>query len=120
IRASAAGAIATVFSEYFLRSLGVDPAAGGRTADYVAAAAIVITAGANIRGARLGAAVAGASTVAKFGALAALVLVSFLLGAGASAGNFTAAAGTVDAGLFGLALISVLWAYDGFADVSFA
>jgi amino acid transporter len=26
----------------------------------------------------------------------------------------------VDAGLFGLALISVLWAYDGFADVSFA
>jgi amino acid transporter len=26
----------------------------------------------------------------------------------------------VDAGLFGLALISVLWAYDGFADLSFA
>jgi amino acid transporter len=65
---------------------------------------------------------AGTSTAAKFSALALLVVASFALGggAGASAGNFTATAGPVDAGLFGLALISVLWAYDGFADVSFA
>jgi APA family basic amino acid/polyamine antiporter len=50
------------------------------------------------------------------------VLASFLLGggAGASAANFTARGGPVEAGLFGLALISVLWAYDGFADLSFA
>ncbi len=34
--------------------------------------------------------------------------------------HFTTPGGPVDAGLFGLALISVLWAYDGFADLSFA
>jgi amino acid transporter len=71
---------------------------------------------------QLGAAVAGISTVAKFGALALLVIAAFACGgdAGGSAAHFTAAAGPVDAGLAGLALISVLWAYDGFADVSFA
>src|SRR5687768_17075174 len=122
IRASAAGAISTVFSEYFLRSMGYDPAANEATTDYVAAGAIVVAGLTNIRGVQLGAMIAGASTVAKFGALAFLVLASFMLGggAGASAANFTAAGGPVNAGLFGLALISVLWAYDGFADLSFA
>ncbi|MBI3047242.1 MAG: amino acid permease [Acidobacteria bacterium] len=122
IRASATGAISTVFSEYLLRSLGYDPTAYARTTDYVAAATIVGAAVVNIRGVRLGAAIAGISTLAKFAALACLVLVLAALGggAGASAAHFTAAAGPVDAGLFGLALISVLWAYDGFADLSFA
>ena len=63
------------------------------------------------------------STVAKFGALALLVLRVVaarrrrrreLVATSASTGA------PVDAGLFGLALISVLWAYDGFADLSFA
>jgi amino acid transporter len=122
IRASASGAIATVFSEYLLRSLGYDPAAYARATDYVAAAAIVVAGVLNIRGVQLGAAIAGFSTIAKFGALLFIVLASFLLGggAGASAANFTAGSAPVDAGLFGLALISVLWAYDGFADLSFA
>jgi amino acid transporter len=117
IRASAAGAIATVFAEYFLRSVGVD--ATGPLTDYVAAAAIVIGAAINIRGVQLGAAVAGVSTIAKFGALLLLVIGSFLAGAG-SATHLTSNAAPVNGGLFGLALISVLWAYDGFADVSFA
>jgi amino acid transporter len=122
IRASANGAISTVFSEYLFRSLGYDPAASGAATDYVAAAAIIAAAVVNIRGVQLGAIVAGASSVAKFGALALLVLASFALGggAGASTSHFTAVAGPVNAGMFGLALISVLWAYDGFADVSFA
>src|SRR5687767_3630998 len=77
IRASAAGAIATVFSEYFLRSLGIDAAANGRLTDYVAAGAIVVSAVVNILGVQLGAAVAGVSTVAKFGALVVLVLGAF-------------------------------------------
>jgi amino acid transporter len=120
IRASALGAISTVFGEYLLRSLGYDPGSYGRATDYVAVAAIVFAAVVNVLGVRLTAAIAGASTIAKFGALAALVLASFALGggAGASAAHFTADSGPVDAGLFGLALISVLWAYDGFADVS--
>ena len=122
IRASAAGAISTVFAEYLLRSTGVDPATRPALTDYVAAAAIVVAAVINIRGVQLGAIVAGASTVAKFSALAFLGAASVALGggAGASTANFTAAGGPVDPGLFGLALISVLWAYDGFADVSFA
>jgi APA family basic amino acid/polyamine antiporter len=122
IRASANGAISTVFSEYLLRSIGYDPSASTTATSYVAAAAIIAAAVVNIRGVQLGAMVAGASSVAKFGALALLVLASLALGGGvgASAGNFTASAGPVEAGMFGLALISVLWAYDGFADVSFA
>src|SRR5687767_5912500 len=122
IRASANGAISTVFSEYLLRSIGYDPAVCPTAADYVAAAAIFGAAVVNIRGVRLGALVAGASSIAKFSALALLVVASFALGAGAGAStaNFTAAAGPVEAGMFGLALISVLWAYDGFADLSFA
>ena len=122
IRASAVGAIATVFGEYFLRSIGIDPAVNERTADYLSATAIVFASLVNVRGIRYGAAIAGASTVAKFGALAFLVLASFALGggAGATTANFTTGGGTVQAGLFGLALISVLWAYDGFADLSFA
>jgi amino acid transporter len=122
IRASATGAISTVFSEYLLRSLGYNPSTDESATGYVAAVTIVGAAVVNIRGVRLGAAIAGISTAAKFTALTLLVLLSAVLGAraGASTANFTAAAGAVDAGLFGLALISVLWAYDGFADLSFA
>jgi basic amino acid/polyamine antiporter, APA family len=121
IRASATGAISTVFSEYLLRSLGYDPPAHATAADCIAATAIIGTAAANIRGVRLGAALVGVSTAMKFGALALMVLVSAVLGAGAggSAEHFTAEAGPVEPGLFGLALISVLWAYDGFADASY-
>ena len=122
IRASAVGAIATVFGEYFLRSIGIDPAAHERTADYLSAGAIVFAGLVNVRGIQYGAAIAGLSTIAKFGALAFLVAVSFLFGgsSGATAAHFTTGGSPVDAGLFGLALISVLWAYDGFADLSFA
>ncbi len=122
IRASAAGAIATVFSSYLLRSLGIDPEAHPQFADYVAAGAIAVAALINVRGVQLGAWVAGASTIAKFGALAALVAASFVLGGGhgGTMAHFASSGGAVDPGLFGLALISVLWAYDGFADVSFA
>ena len=122
IRASAVGAISTVFGEYFLRSFGIDPAVHELAADWLSAGAIVFAGLVNVRGVQFGAAIAGLSTIAKFGALAFLVLVSAMLGrgAGASVSNFTAGGAAVDAGLFGLALISVLWAYDGFADLSFA
>ena len=122
IRASAAGAIATVFAEYALRSLGHQPETLSLATDLLAAAAIVTAALINILGVRLGAIVTGLSSVGKFGALAAIVVLSFLLGgsAGATTDHFTGAStGPVTASAFGLALISVLWAYDGFADVTF-
>jgi basic amino acid/polyamine antiporter, APA family len=119
IRASATGAVATVFSEYLQRSLGFAPVPT-RT-NIIAAVTIVFSAIVNIRGAQVGAAFTTVSTVTKFGALAALTLLAFVLGGpDASATHFTASAGTVQPGLFGLAIISVLYAYDGFADLAFA
>ena len=119
IRASASGAVATVFSEYLLRSLGVT-APAPRDVHYVAAVAVLGAGVVNIRGVRLGAALTGISTIGKCGALIVLVAASFLLGGGGggSLAHFAEAA-PVGPGLFGLALISALWAYDGFADVSF-
>jgi amino acid transporter len=122
VRASATGGIATVFGEYAMRSLGYDPALYPGTTDAIAAGAIVFAIVMNTLGVRLGAAIVGLSTIAKYGALAILVVLAFAIGGshGATTANFTAAGGPVEAGLFGLALISVLWAYDGFADLSYA
>ncbi|HKE82144.1 MAG TPA: amino acid permease [Vicinamibacterales bacterium] len=121
IRASAVGALATVFSEYLLRSIGVTPEPGSQLVNYVAAASIAVTTVINIRGVQLGAAIAGASTLAKFGGLAILVLASVIL-APAPAPAIAAATpvSAIDPKLFGLALISALYAYDGFADVAFS
>lgn len=122
IRAAALGGISSVFGEYFLRVVGSDPAAHPEWADYIAAGAIIFAGVINIIGVQLGALFAGISTVAKFGALAVLVIASFALGGahGGSFSHFSAAGGVVEPGIFGLALISVMWAYDGFADLTFA
>lgn len=122
IRASALGGISSVFGEYFLRSFGIDPIVHADWADYLAAGAIVFAAATNVRGIQLGALFAGLSTVAKFGALTLLVVLSFLLGGGSGGSwqHLSAGGGAIDPGLYGLALISVLWAYDGFADLTFA
>lgn len=122
IRASAAGATATVFAEYLLRSLGVDPGGAAWSTRGTAAAAIVVAGLVNIRGVRLGALFTGVSAAGKFAALAFLVAAAWALGPthGASAQHFAASAVPVSPGLAGLALISVLWAYDGFADLAFA
>src|SRR5512135_1972908 len=121
IRASALGAIATPFAEYLLRSLGRDPAAAGTAplVHWVAAGAIVATAALNYFGVRWSSLVLNLTTGAKYGALALLVLLAFVVGQG-DFGHFTAApAGPLSGGLFGLALVSVLWAYDGWGDLSF-
>ncbi len=122
IRAAALGGISSVFGEYFLRVVGVDPALHPDWADYLAAGAIIFAGATNIVGVQLGALFAGLSTIAKFGALVLLVVSSFLLGgnAGGSFSHMASTGAAVDAGVFGLALISVMWAYDGFADLTFA
>jgi APA family basic amino acid/polyamine antiporter len=122
IRAAALGGISSVFGEYCLRSMGIDPAVYPQWADYLAAGAIAFAAVTNIVGVQFGALFTGLSTITKFGALALLVAASFLLGSGAGASwsHLASNGAAVDAGLYGLALISVLWAYDGFADLSFA
>src|SRR5438105_8262749 len=120
IRASALGAIATPFAEYLLRPLGRDPALPETEGlvHYVAAAAIAVTAALNYYGVRGSALGRHRATGAKYGALVVLVLLAFLVGQGDWT-HFTTAAGAVTPGLFGLALVSVLWAYDGWGDLSF-
>jgi basic amino acid/polyamine antiporter, APA family len=123
IRASALGGIAVVFGEYLLRSFGIDPGGHVLLARGLSAGAIAFAAAANVRGANIGALIVGVATWAKFAALALLVLASFAFGAdhGASAAHFSApSAGPLAVGTIGLALVSVLWAYDGWADLSFA
>jgi amino acid transporter len=123
IRASALGGIAVVFGEYLLRSIGIDPTAHVLLARGLSAGAIAFAAAVNVRGADLGALIVGIATWAKFAALALLVLASFTLGGshGATTAHFTAGStGPLALGSLGLALVSVLWAYDGWADLSFA
>ena len=128
IRANALGGMSIVFGEYGLRTFGIDPLAHPLQARGLAAAAIACAALANIRGARIGAAIVGWSTAAKFLALTLLIGCALVLGGahGASLSHFQAAtssasaASSIGAGSIGLALVSILWAYDGFADVSFA
>ena len=122
IRASALGAIATPFAEYLLRSLGLDPKVepNATYVHYVAAVAIVVTAALNYVGVRWSSLILNLTTGAKYGALSLLVLLAFLVGQG-DFGHFSHAtsAGVVSPGLFGLSLVSVLWAYDGWGDLSF-
>src|SRR5437899_10553395 len=120
IRASALGAISTPFAEYLLRSIGRDPALpeNAGLVHYVAAAAIAVTAALNYYGVRWSAFVLNLTTGAKYGALLLLVLLAFFVGHGAWT-HFTTAAGPLTPGRVRLALVSGLWAYDGWGDLSF-
>jgi len=125
IRANALGGMAIVFGEYTLRTAGIDPTTHVVAARTVAAAAIAFAAATNIRGVVLGAGVVGFSTAAKITALGLIALSAFALG-GAHGANLShlaassASTSAVSVGSIGLALVSVLYAYDGFGDVSFA
>ena len=123
IRAAALGAISTTFAEYFLRVLGHDPriAPYSGYVHYVAAAAIVITAIFNYVGLRWGSLVQNITTLAKTGALLLIVAFALAMGLPRTGGYYTPAVpeGSFDFARFGLALVSVLWVYDGWADVSF-
>lgn len=124
IRAAALGAISVTFAQYFVRVLGFDPAVEpyASWARYVAAAAILLTAALNMRGVSLGALVQNLTTVAKYGGLVFIVLIAFVLGLPETGGQHFAAPsapGAFSIAPFGLALVSVLWAFDGWADLSF-
>lgn len=123
VRAAALGAIAITFAEYFLRVIGFDPSVApyDQYARYVAAAGITLTAAFNIVGVRWGASVINLTTLAKFAGLIFIVILALAVGWPRTGGNFTPLVpeGSVQVGAFGLALVSVLWAYDGWADVSY-
>jgi len=116
IRPSALGAIAILFAEYMGEFVPLGPV----TVRVVAAGAILLLAATNIRSLSWGAAVQNASTVAKVAALTGLALLAFVLGDG-SRGAFAEpiSFAPISWGGFGLALVAVMWAYDGWADLTF-
>lgn len=115
IRPSALGAIAMIFAAYLGAFVPLTDAAMRA----VAAGAILTLAAANSRSVTWGAAVQNASTLAKVVALLAVALAAFLF-ADPAAGALAAAPQFAPAswGGFGIALIAVLWAYDGWADLT--
>ncbi|MEK7240001.1 MAG: amino acid permease [Gemmatimonadota bacterium] len=124
IRAASLGAIAITFSEYLHRVIGIDPVAPEHMMQVRvgAAVAILLTGTFNILGVRLGSAVTNLTTVAKYGGLLFIILVAFTIGWPRTGGYFTPAvpAGSITTTAFGLALVSTLWAFDGWADLSYA
>ena len=123
IRAASYGAISTTFAEYFFRVLGYDPSVAPTSTyvHWVAAVAIAITATLNILGLRWGSLVQNLTTAAKYGGLLFIIVLALALGLPQSGGHFTPLLpeGSFHLGAFGLALVSVLGAYDGWEDVTF-
>jgi amino acid transporter len=123
IRAAAVGAIATTFAEYFLRVLGYDPSIApyDNWVHYVAAIAIAVISALNYVGVRWGSLIQNVTTVAKYFGLLFIIIVALMVGLPKTGGHFTPAMpeGSFSIAPFGLALVSVLWAYDGWADLAF-
>jgi basic amino acid/polyamine antiporter, APA family len=115
IRASALGAIATIFAEYLGYFIRLSP----EQVRHVAAVAVVAVGAINYVGAKRAAVVMNLVTLAKYGALAGLALLAFSAGDG-SASHFTPAwSGGINFSLIATALIAIMWTYDGWADLSF-
>ena len=111
---TAVASLATVFAEFLLNLLGRSP--GTSTVQMIAILAIITLTGANVLGARVGAAVSEVTTLVKVTALAAIILGAFLLGNG-SLSNMTEG-GAVHGGGLARAVAAVIWTYDGWIAVS--
>jgi amino acid transporter len=123
IRAASLGAIAITFSEYFFRVTGQNPQAPDKVmaVRWFAAFAIALTALFNVLGVRFASNVSNVTVIAKYGGLVFIVLVALFVGLPKTGGYFTPAvpAGSFHVAAFGLALVSTLWAFDGWADLAY-
>jgi APA family basic amino acid/polyamine antiporter len=125
IRPGAFGAISITASAYTLRLVGIDPAApvaglSLHAEQLLAAVYVAVVAAVNYRGIHRGALLQNLSTVFKVAALLALIVLGFLLGGGGTAaGGAAGGAAPVALSPVLLALVSILWAYDGWADLAF-
>jgi len=118
IQPAVLGGIALIFAAYVQAFVPLSDA-GVRA---VAAGAVLVLAAANYRSVLWGAAIQNASTAAKLAALAALAVLAFLfadLSTGGLAGDRTGLTPESWGG-FGLALIAVLWSYDGWGELLYA
>jgi amino acid transporter len=112
-------AVAVAFSFYLGTLFGY----GGLGVKFAAVGLIWFLTLVNIVGLRQASAVQVASTVAKLGALAALLVFGLALGHGPDPGYGDAAPGLAGGGrlvaAFGLAVVAALFAYDGLASATF-
>jgi basic amino acid/polyamine antiporter, APA family len=115
IRASALGAIATIFAEYLGHFIRLSP----MQIRWVAAAAVIAVGLLNYIGVKRAAVLMNVSTVAKYAALAALVLLAFTVGKGSTAHFSPPWSQGLNLSLMATALIAIMWTYDGWADLSF-
>jgi APA family basic amino acid/polyamine antiporter len=110
-----AGAIALVFAEYLGRLL---PLSQGHERS-VAAVLITLLAAAQCRSVRFGAGIQNVSTAAKVVAILAMTAGAFLLGPpGTGAWSAAQLLRPITWGGFGLGIVTVLWAYNGWQDVT--
>src|SRR5258705_4303806 len=125
IRPGAFGAIGITASAYTLRTLGYDPATevlGSIRAEQLLGASYILLVGAvNYMGIHRGAILQNLSTAFKVGALAPLVIVGFAFGTAGTTpeGGMFAQRASVGLSPFLIAMVAILWAYDGWADLAF-
>jgi len=115
IRAASLGAIATIFAEYLGYFMPLTP----MQVRYVAAVVIIIIGAMNYFGVRRAATVMSVATIAKYAAVMGLGVLAFTVPR-VGPSHFTPAwSGGVHPSVLATALISVMWTYDGWADLSF-
>ena len=127
IRPGAYGAISITSSAYTLRVLGIDPASavGGlpvRAEQLLAAVYVAVVAVVNYFGIQRGAVLQNVSTVFKVAALTALIVLGFTLGGAAdfgAGGSMLSQRASVGLSQFLVAMVAILWAYDGWGDLAF-
>ncbi len=124
IRPGAFGAISITASAYSLRLVGIDPAANVaglplHAEQLLAAIYVGVVALVNLRGIHRGAVLQNISTAFKVAALGALIVLGFVLGGGVPPIGEAGTAPPVSISPVLLALVAILWAYDGWADLAF-
>ncbi len=123
LRPSSIGAVAIVFGNYLLRLTGLQQGQPGYdqwTAALAVGAVLIVTV-ANVLGVKAGVGIQNLTTIAKTAGLLVMIVLALIIGLPHASAHFTPAVptGSFSMSLFGLALVSVLWAYDGWADGSY-
>jgi amino acid transporter len=117
------GAVALVFSQYALRLAGILPGSPGfdTWAAGVAIAALIVVTAANVLGVRFGSLIQNLTTLAKTGGLAALILLSAFIAVPKAGAHFVpmVPSGSFTLSAFGLALVPVLFACDGWMNLCY-
>ena len=118
INTASVAAIAVGFASY----VGFFVPLGTRGVQLVALASIAALTALNCSGVRLGATTQNVLTIAKTAALIALIVAAFAVPGGSAANLqplWPATGGAPLAGPLGLALVAVLWAYDGWIETTY-